>query len=114
MLLNKVSTPFLKPLYVIIDRILCIGLTFLGLLVGALIGESLSGRLSDYIVAKKVKNNGGIFVPEMRLTMLPVALVLIPIGLFLWGALVSVPTHWIGPVVAGGMHSSSIYIPPSL
>lgn len=44
------------------------GLLFLGLLLGTLFSEVfMSGRLSDYIVAKLAKRNNGVREPEMRL-----------------------------------------------
>ncbi|KAL8705100.1 MAG: hypothetical protein Q9201_001783 [Fulgogasparrea decipioides] len=43
------------------------GLLFLGLLVGTVFSELFtSGRLSDYIVIKLAKKNGGVRLPEMR------------------------------------------------
>lgn len=43
------------------------GLLFLGLLLGTLFSEVfMSGRLSDFIVAKLSKKNNGVRVPEMR------------------------------------------------
>ncbi|KAL8687747.1 MAG: hypothetical protein Q9218_006171 [Villophora microphyllina] len=43
------------------------GLLFLGLLLGTIFSEIfMSGRLSDYIVAKLAKKNGGVRLPEMR------------------------------------------------
>ena len=44
------------------------GLLFLGLIVGTLISEIfMSGSLSDLIVARLAKKNGGVRVAEMRL-----------------------------------------------
>lgn len=44
------------------------GLLFLGLLVGTVVSEvCCSGRLSDYIVKRLAKRNGGVRVAEMRL-----------------------------------------------
>ena len=44
------------------------GLLFLGLLLGTLFAEIFcSGRLSDYIVLRLAKKNGGVRTPEMRL-----------------------------------------------
>lgn len=43
------------------------GLLFLGLLLGTLFSEIfMSGRLSDYIVAKLARRNSGVRLPEMR------------------------------------------------
>lgn len=44
------------------------GLLFLGLFIGTVVSEvCCSGRLSDYIVGKLAKRNGGVRVAEMRL-----------------------------------------------
>ena len=44
------------------------GLLFLGLFLGTLVVEiCCSGRLSDWIVERLAKRNGGVRVPEMRL-----------------------------------------------
>ena len=44
------------------------GLLFLGLLLGTLFSEIFcSGRLSDFIIIRLAKKNGGVRVPEMRL-----------------------------------------------
>ena len=44
------------------------GLLFLGLILGTLFSEMFcSGRLSDYIVLRLAKKNGGVRLPEMRL-----------------------------------------------
>lgn len=79
------------------------GLSFIGFLVGCLAGELLSGKLSDVIVAHRTRRNGGVFVPEMRLTPLPAGLVLLPLGILLWGVFIQMKAPWIAPVVAGGI-----------
>lgn len=44
------------------------GLLFLGLILGTLVSEMFcSGRLSDYIVMRLAKKNGGVRIAEMRL-----------------------------------------------
>lgn len=53
------------------------GLLFLGLLAGTVVSEvCCSGRLSDYIVKRQARQNGGVRVAEMRLWLVyPAALV---------------------------------------
>lgn len=59
------------------DSPLIQGLLFLGLLIGTLVAEvSCSGRLSDAIVGRLAKRNGGIRVPEMRLWLAYPAIIL--------------------------------------
>lgn len=78
------------------------GLTFIGFLIGSLIGETLAGGLSDLIVARRTKANKGAFEPEMRLAALPFSIFFLATGLLLWGIFVDIPTPWIGPVFVGG------------
>lgn len=87
------------------------GLLFLGLLLGTLFSEIFcSGRLSDWLVTKLAKRNGGIRVPEMRLWLAyPAALLSaskgtfaqllsytdLAVGLIIWGVSVDKGYHWI-------------------
>lgn len=53
------------------------GLRFAGLILGTLMCEVLcSGALSDVIIARLARKNGGVRVPEMRLWMVFPAVVL--------------------------------------
>ena len=53
------------------------GLLFLGLFLGTLVAEiCCSGRLSDWIVERLAKRNGGVRVPEMRLWLTYPAIVI--------------------------------------
>ncbi|BCS11834.1 hypothetical protein ALUC_41174S [Aspergillus luchuensis] len=77
------------------DSPLIQGLLFLGLLIGTLVAEvSCSGRLSDAIVGRLAKRNGGIRVPEMRLWLAYPAIILTAIGLILWGISIDKAYHW--------------------
>lgn len=88
------------------------GLLFLGLILGTLFSEILcSGRLSDYIILRLAKKNGGVRFPEMRLWLAyPAALLSAskihlqtlrfldltsPVGLIIWGISIDKAYHWI-------------------
>ncbi|GLA05980.1 hypothetical protein AnigIFM60653_006501 [Aspergillus niger] len=113
------------------DSPLIQGLLFLGLLIGTLVAEvSCSGRLSDAIVGRLAKRNGGVRVPEMRLWLAYPAIVLtagvyIPIahvrtisniaiqpavGLILWGISIDKAYHWMVGQVAFFLFSAGIQI----
>ncbi|GES88466.1 major facilitator superfamily domain-containing protein [Rhizophagus clarus] len=44
-----------------------IGLVFLAPGIGLMSGSLIGGKLSDYVLSKKMKNRGGAYVPELRL-----------------------------------------------
>ncbi|KAJ0425378.1 major facilitator superfamily domain-containing protein [Aspergillus carlsbadensis] len=72
------------------------GLLFLGLFLGTIISEVLcSGRLSDAIVRRLAKRNGGVRVAEMRLPLAFPAIVLTGVGLVVWGVSVQRNWHWV-------------------
>ncbi|PYH90604.1 MFS transporter [Aspergillus ellipticus CBS 707.79] len=87
------------------------GLLFLGLLIGTLVAEvCCSGKLSDTIVERLAKKNGGVRVPEMRLWLGYPALVITAVGLILWGVSVENGYHWIVGQVAFFLFSAGIQI----
>ncbi|OOF93173.1 hypothetical protein ASPCADRAFT_151615 [Aspergillus carbonarius ITEM 5010] len=93
------------------DSPLIQGLLFLGLLIGTLVAEvSCSGRLSDAIVGRLAKRNGGIRVPEMRLWLAYPAIGLTVVGLIVWGVSVDKGYHWIVGEVAFFLFSAGIQI----
>ncbi|XRM45399.1 hypothetical protein ABZX51_008495 [Aspergillus tubingensis] len=93
------------------DSPLIQGLLFLGLLIGTLVAEvSCSGRLSDAIVGRLAKRNGGIRVPEMRLWLAYPAIALTAIGLILWGISIDKAYHWMVGQVAFFLFSAGIQI----
>ncbi|SPN99075.1 related to MFS transporter [Cephalotrichum gorgonifer] len=77
------------------------GLLFIGLLLGTLFSEIFcSGRLSDSIVARLAKKNGGVRVAEMRLWLMYPAIVVTAVGLIVWGVSVDKGYHWMVGQVA--------------
>ncbi|KAF2764237.1 MFS general substrate transporter [Teratosphaeria nubilosa] len=74
-----------------------IGLTFLGILVGMLLGVSLDPiwrRNYDRLV----RNNGGVSEPEFRLPPTILGAMLVPVSLFGFGWV-----HWIVPIIFSGL-----------
>jgi hypothetical protein len=93
------------------------GLLFLGLFLGTIISEiCCSGRLSDYIVEKLAKQNGGVRVAEMRLWLAYPAILITAgeyfdkslfaksdrdiVGSILWGVSLDKNYHWMVGQVA--------------
>ncbi|KAL8756321.1 MAG: hypothetical protein Q9199_003021 [Rusavskia elegans] len=77
-----------------------VGLTYLGIGIGSLMGLFVFGAASDRIVKHKSKN--GEMKPEYRLPpMIPGAFI-IPLGLFLYGWSAHFHVHWIVPIIGTG------------
>ena len=79
-----------------------IGLTYLGVGVGALIGMAFFGALSDRIQIRLTARNNGESEPEFRLPPLIPGSTLIPIGLFWYGWSAERHAHWIMPIIGIG------------
>ncbi|KAJ7754339.1 MFS general substrate transporter [Mycena maculata] len=62
-----------------------IGLQFVALLIGGVLGEQLAGYGSDRLVSWRTKRAGGERVPEFRLALAPPGFLLAIIGLIIWG-----------------------------
>ncbi|OAF98836.1 MFS transporter [Paraphaeosphaeria sporulosa] len=76
-----------------------IGLTYLGMGVGSLIGLTWGGVWSDALYKKKSKEGAGRWKPEYRLLPLVPGCLFIPIGLFWYGWSAQAKVHWIVPIV---------------
>ena len=74
-----------------------VGLTYLGIGLGAMLGLVIFGSLSDRIVKKMAAQ--GEMKPEYRLPPLIPGSFIIPIGLFLYGWSAEKHTHWIVPII---------------
>lgn len=79
-----------------------IGLTFLGIGVGSILGLVLFGGGSDRLVKHLTAKNGGEMKPEYRLPPLIPASCFIPIGLFWYGWSAEKKLHWIMPIIGTG------------
>lgn len=76
-----------------------IGLVFLGLGLGQIIGLFLFASTSDRQLKKMAAQNGGIMKPEMRLPFLLHTSLFAPAGLFLYGWSAEYRVHWIVPII---------------
>lgn len=88
------------------------GALLLGLLVGLLAAELFcSGHLSDKLMVRLTKKNGGERVPEMRLWLGIPAAVVCSIGLLVWGLSIDRQWHWFTGQVAFFLCKSPPFIP---
>ncbi|PQE24361.1 hypothetical protein CJF31_00002631 [Rutstroemia sp. NJR-2017a BVV2] len=89
-----------------------VGLTYLGLGVGSLLGLTTFAALSDRIIKSKTakaqaqsesddpSSPPAQMKPEYRLPFLIPGAILIPIGLFMYGWTAQYRVHWIAPIIA--------------
>ncbi|KAL8956374.1 MAG: hypothetical protein Q9193_006098 [Seirophora villosa] len=77
-----------------------VGLAYLGIGVGCLVGMLFFGGISDRTVKNKSKN--GEMKPEYRLAPMILGAFVIPIGLFLYGWTAQERVHWIVPIIGTG------------
>lgn len=77
-----------------------VGLVFLGLGVGNMIGLTYFTATSDRYIKKKAAQEGRGFKPEYRLKPLPIGAVLFPIGFFIYGWTAQYHVHWIVPILS--------------
>ncbi|KAL7275857.1 hypothetical protein RUND412_001169 [Rhizina undulata] len=75
-----------------------VGLSYLGIGVGSLIGLVIMGVSSDRVVAARTKKYG-VQRPEYRLPPMTFTAPLIPIGLFWYGWSAQAHVHWIVPIM---------------
>ncbi|KAI0533122.1 cycloheximide resistance protein [Xylaria digitata] len=86
-----------------------VGLSFLGLGVGSLIGVIMYSATSDKYISRKAAEADKLaeetgtekqgMKPEYRLPLLPIGAVCIPIGLFIYGWTAEYKVHWIVPII---------------
>lgn len=74
-----------------------VGLTFLGIGLGQIIGLVLFGAFSDRLLKKWAK--GGVMKPEHRLPLLWPGAVLVPAGLLIYGWTAQYKVMWIVPII---------------
>ncbi|KAI0020712.1 bicyclomycin resistance protein [Xylariomycetidae sp. FL0641] len=86
-----------------------VGLSFLGVGIGSLIGIAIHSLTSDRFIQKKAKEaqqenphmgpTKNAVKPEYRLPLLPYGAALIPAGLFIYGWTAENKVHWIAPMI---------------
>ncbi|CAI6099352.1 hypothetical protein V2G26_005702 [Clonostachys chloroleuca] len=86
-----------------------VGLAYLGLGVGNMVGVAVSSLTSDKYLkrkaaqAREASNEEGAELnlkPEYRLPLLPLGAALVPIGLFIYGWTAQYRVHWIVPIIS--------------
>jgi hypothetical protein len=77
-----------------------VGLSYLGVGIGFLIGQTIFARLGDRIlIMMTAKAEGGEMKPEYRLPLCCVGGIFVPIGLFWYGWSVQAKVFWIVPII---------------
>lgn len=76
-----------------------VGLTYLGIGIGSIIGLFIAGGSSDRTVKYLTKKNGGEPKPEYRLPVMIFASFFVPIGLFIFGWTAEKNYHWFLPIL---------------
>ncbi|KAK5949028.1 hypothetical protein OHC33_009949 [Knufia fluminis] len=76
-----------------------VGLVFLGLGFGQIIGLFLFAGTSDRMLKKRAAKNNGVMTPEMRLPFLLHNSLWAPAGLLLYGWTAEYKVHWIVPII---------------
>ncbi|KAF7546034.1 hypothetical protein G7Z17_g8717 [Cylindrodendrum hubeiense] len=79
-----------------------VGLSYLGIGVGSVVGLVIAGGTSDKLSKHLTKKNGGKPKPEYRLPVLIIASVTVPLGLFIYGWTAEKNTHWMLPILGTG------------
>ncbi|KAI2616724.1 major facilitator superfamily domain-containing protein [Hypoxylon sp. NC1633] len=81
-----------------------VGLAFLGLGVGSVLGIVVYGAASAYFVKNHTDTGDeGSLQPEYRLVPLPLGAIFLPAGLFLYGWTAQYGVHWIVPIIGMGV-----------
>ncbi|KAH7010535.1 major facilitator superfamily domain-containing protein [Ilyonectria destructans] len=97
---NATASAFLSaPLYNFTSS--QVGLTYLALLAGFIVGGTISGPFADWYTLKLARKNGGLRKPEQHLWALTLYSILVPLGLFLWGLGAAYGWHF-GILILGG------------
>lgn len=76
-----------------------VGLTYLGIGIGLLLGVVVFGALSDRTVKRHAQRSNGVMKPESRLALLVPASILTPAGLLWYGWSAERQLHWIMPIM---------------
>lgn len=69
------------------------------LIIGCLLGELVSGRLSDYIMYQMAKRNNNVRKPEFRLYLSTLSAFFMPVGLIIFGVCIEKKTGFVPPLV---------------
>jgi predicted MFS family arabinose efflux permease len=113
-LLITTLTPTFEEVYHFRPSI--VGLSYLGLGVGYIVGQFVFAALSDNILRRKTAKDGkGLMKPEYRLPLAVWGGFAVPIAFFWYGWSAQARVHWIVPIMgpAGlGFGNSLIFVSP--
>ncbi|KAF7535995.1 hypothetical protein G7054_g4894 [Neopestalotiopsis clavispora] len=87
-----------------------VGLTYIGMGIGSVLGLLASGLVSDRMVMALKTKNGGESKPEYRLPPMIVGAFLVPIGLFWYGWTAEKQLHWILPILGTSFLGAGVVI----
>ncbi|EFE39468.1 MFS multidrug transporter, putative [Trichophyton verrucosum HKI 0517] len=76
-----------------------VGLSFLGIGIGCLLGLGVLGTTSDRLLKSLAARNGGVMKPEYRLPPLIPGSLFIPVGLFWYGWSSEKGVHYVIPII---------------
>ena len=76
-----------------------VGLVFLGLGIGSMVGLVFFSASSDRNIKKRAEKEGQGMKPEYRLQPLPIGALLLPVGFFIYGWTAEYHVHWIVPIL---------------
>ena len=95
-----------------------VGLSYLGVGIGFLVGQTIFARLGDRILKiMTAKSGNGEMKPEYRLPLCCVGGIFVPVGLFWYGWSVQGKVFWIVPIIGTGMiglGNALIFVSPPL
>ncbi|ODV92332.1 hypothetical protein CANCADRAFT_56014 [Tortispora caseinolytica NRRL Y-17796] len=82
-----------------------VGLLYVSPFIGGVLGTAVIGKVSDMVVRKMTRMNGGVYEPEFRLVMILFVFLTITIGLMGFGWSSEEEDSWIVPTVFFGIIS---------
>ncbi|KAH7379731.1 major facilitator superfamily transporter [Cadophora sp. MPI-SDFR-AT-0126] len=87
-------------------------LNYIAIALGSTVGSQVTGPLIDIVWAHLRKKNNGATAPEYRVPMMIPGILIMPLGLFMYGWAVEKHLHWTivdlgAALMSGGMMSSS-------
>ncbi|KAF2109038.1 major facilitator superfamily domain-containing protein [Lophiotrema nucula] len=87
-----------------------VGLTYLGIGIGAFIGLIFCALVSDRLFQYLKKKNGGEHKPEYRLPVMIIGACLVPIGLFMYGWTAEKKVQYVVPIVGTGFLGGGLVV----
>lgn len=76
-----------------------VGLSYLGIGIGSVIGLGVLGATSDRLLKYLTNKNGGASKPEYRLPPMIPGSLFVPVSLFIYGWTAYYKVHWIVPII---------------